>query len=202
MRQPAIVLCLLGLVTVLSSAPAGAQASRTFVSGTGLDTNPCSRTQPCLTFAAALAATVAGGEINVLDPGGFGNVTINKSVSIYNDGVGEAGIVVSGTNAIVINAGVNDVINLRGLVLNGQGGNLGFHILAAGRVSIEKCVIQQFGTGFNVATNANVKLKIHDTTVINNTNGVSVVSGGGAANVAIERSRIDSNSGFGVQASG
>jgi len=103
MRQSALVLFLLGLITALSSAPAKAQATRTWVSGTGRDSNPCSRTQPYLPFATALAATLAGGEINVLDPGGYGSVTINKSISIYNDGAGEAGIVVSGTNAIVIN---------------------------------------------------------------------------------------------------
>jgi hypothetical protein len=200
-RQPALVVCLLGLVTALSSAPAGAQASRTWVSGAGLDTNPCSRTQPCLTFAAAFAVTATGGEINVLDPGGFGSVTINRAVSIYNDGAGEAGIVVSSTNAIIINAGTADV-NLRGLTLNGQGGGLGVHILAAGRVSIQNRVIQQFGTGVNVATSANLKLKIQDTTIINNTNGVSVQPGGGAANVSIERSRVDLNTGQGVTISG
>jgi hypothetical protein len=187
---------------IIFASPAQAQVSRTWVSGTGLDTNPCSRTQPCLTFATALAATAAGGEINVLDPGGFGNVTINKSVSIYNDGAGEAGIVVSGVNAIVINAAATDVINLRGLVLNGQGGNLGVHVLSAGSVSIEKCVIQQFGTGVNVATSTNIKLKIQDATIINNTNGVSIQPGGGVANVAIERSRMDSNSGLGVLGNG
>jgi hypothetical protein len=203
MRKPALVLCLLALVTVLASAPAAAQASRTWVSGTGSDSNPCSRTLPCLTFAVALAATTAGGEINVLDPGGFGSVAINKSVSIYNDGAGEAGIVVSGVNAIVINAGANDVINLRGLTLNGSAsGPTGVFIQSAGRVAIQNCVIQQFGTGVNVQTNTTVKLKIQDTTIINDGNGVSIQPFGGIANVAIERSRIDSNSGLGVIANG
>jgi hypothetical protein len=201
MKRFALLLCLLGLAPVFSSAPAGAQVSRTWVAGVGNDMNPCSRTAPCATLATALAATVAGGEINVLDPGGFQPVTINKSVSIYA-GVGEAGILVFGTNAIVINAGATDVINLRGLTLNGSGGSLGVHILSAGRVSIQDCVIQQFGTGVNVATSADIRLKIQNSTIINNTNGVSVVPNSNIANVAIEHSHIDSNSGIGVQASG
>ena len=119
-----LVIAATAVAGICFASAAQAQASRTWVSGTGLDTNPCSRTQPCLTFAGAFANTLAGGEINVLDPGGYGNLTINKSISIYNDGAGEAGIVVSGVNAIVINAGATDVVNLRGLTLNGQGGNL------------------------------------------------------------------------------
>ncbi len=202
MRYSALALCLFGLVTTVPLAPAHAQANRTWVSGLGTDSGACSRTAPCLTFAFALGVTNAGGEINVLDPGGFGNVTINKSISIYNDGVGEAGIVVTGVNAIVINAGATDVINLRGLTLNGQGGSLGVHVLAAGKLNIQNCVIQQFGTGVNVATNVNINVKIQDSTIINNTNGVSFQPGAGIVNAAIERSHIDNNSGIGVLANG
>src|SRR5262249_41797027 len=99
--------------------PAHAQASRTWVSGVGDDANPCSRTAPCKTFAGAISKTAAGGEISVLDPGGFGAVTITKSISITNDGAGEAGILASGTSGITINAGANDIINLRGIVIDG-----------------------------------------------------------------------------------
>jgi len=194
-----VSLALLGLV--LLSSPAGAQAARTWVSGTGLDTNPCSRAAPCATFATAFAATSPGGEISVVDSGAYGSLTINKAISITNDGAGEAGILVSGTNAIVINAGTADV-NLRGLVLNGQGGGLGIHVLAAGRLSVQNCVIQQFGTGINIATGANIKLHIQDTTIINNTNGVSIVPGGGIAHVVVDRARISANTGMGVNANG
>jgi hypothetical protein len=86
-----------------SRLPVSAQATRTWVSGVGDDANPCSRTAPCKTFAGAISKTAAGGEINVLDPGGFGGVTITKSISIIAEGV-EAGVLVSGTNAIVVNA--------------------------------------------------------------------------------------------------
>jgi hypothetical protein len=82
--------------------PAQAQATRTWVSGVGDDANPCSRTAPCKTFAGAISKTATGGEINCLDPGGFGGVTITKSIQIICQV--EAGVLVSGTNAIIVNA--------------------------------------------------------------------------------------------------
>ncbi len=89
----------------LSSTPAQAQFFNTFVSGAGSDSNPCTRTQPCLTFAGALAQTNAGGEIDVLDPGGYDPVTINKAISIINDGVGTVGVrALPGADAITIPA--------------------------------------------------------------------------------------------------
>jgi len=90
---------------------------RTFVSGVGDDTNPCSREAPCRTFVGAVSKTKAGGEIDVLDPGGYGPVTITKSITI--DGKGMASILASGTNGITVNAGSTDVIILRNLSING-----------------------------------------------------------------------------------
>src|SRR5450432_4615171 len=78
---------------------ASAQATRTWVSGVGDDVNPCSRTAPCKTFAGAISKTAAGGEINCLDPGGFGGVTITKSMTISCE-AGTAGVVVAGTNGL------------------------------------------------------------------------------------------------------
>src|SRR5579871_3029423 len=98
---------------------AGAQASRTWVSGVGDDANPCSRTAPCKTFAGAIAKTAALGEINVLDPGGFGAVTITKSITIDGSGGSIAGVLVTGTNGIVVNAGTNDTVVLKNLDING-----------------------------------------------------------------------------------
>ena len=97
---------------------AAAQASRTWVSGVGDDANPCSRTAPCKTFAGAISKTAPAGEIDTLDPGGFGAVTITKSITI--DGTaGLAGVLVSGTNGIVVNAGSGDVVILRNIDFNG-----------------------------------------------------------------------------------
>src|SRR5262245_14867135 len=105
---------------VVPATSALAQATRTWVSGVGDDANPCSRTAPCKTFAGAISKTAAGGEINALDPAGFGAVTITKSITISATGV-EAGVLVSGTNGIIINAGTNDRVVLDGLDIEGLG---------------------------------------------------------------------------------
>src|SRR5215471_17088044 len=102
---------------------AQAQATRTWVSGVGDDANPCSRIAPCKTFAGAISKTAPAGEINVLDPGGFGAVTITKSITISSECT-EAGVLVSGTNGIVISAGATDAIILKGLDIEGLGTGL------------------------------------------------------------------------------
>src|SRR5207248_7317831 len=112
---PAFVLIALAL-----PASAFAQVSRTWVSGVGDDANPCSRTAPCKTFAGAISKTASGGEINCLDPGGFGAVTITKAITISCEGV-LAGVLVSGTPAITVSAGATDQVTLRGLDINGLG---------------------------------------------------------------------------------
>src|SRR6266446_1362481 len=99
---------------------AQAQASRTWVSGVGDDANPCSRTAPCKTFAGAISKTAAGGEIDALDPGGFGAVTITKAITIDGGGGQVASILVSSNvSGIIVNAGVNDIVIIRNLRING-----------------------------------------------------------------------------------
>src|SRR5437660_9092828 len=112
------VLTLLG-VLVLGTTLMSAQATRTWVSGVGDDANPCSRTAPCKTFAGAISKTAAGGEIDALDPAGFGAVTITKSITLDGGGGQVASLLVSAQNAIVVNAGVNDQVVVRNLSLNG-----------------------------------------------------------------------------------
>src|SRR4051794_7035359 len=131
MSMKKIVLSLSAVAALLClSSVAQAQATRTWVSGVGDDANPCSRTAPCKTFAGAISKTAAGGEISVLDPGGFGGVTITKSISIVAEG-GEGGILAAGTFGVTVNAGVNDVVNLRGLIIEGAGtGLIGVRFLA------------------------------------------------------------------------
>src|ERR1700686_4153185 len=121
MRNSIRLLTLLGAILVMffQAPSAHAQASRTWVSGVGDDANPCSRTAPCKTFAGAISKTAAGGEINVLDPGGFGAVTITKSISILSQF--EAGVLVSGTNGMVVNAAASDKVLLEGLDIEGLG---------------------------------------------------------------------------------
>src|SRR5947208_9811811 len=108
---------LAGALTALVTASAFAQATRTWVSGVGDDVNPCSRTAPCKTFAGAISKTATGGIINVLDPGGFGGVTITKSITIDGSPF-MAGVLASGTNGILINA-PSGVVTLRGLDIEG-----------------------------------------------------------------------------------
>jgi hypothetical protein len=211
MRQ-SLGVCLVGalLLTLSSFAANAVPLSRTWVSGVGNDANPCSRTAPCETFAGALAKTAAGGEIDVLDPGDFGPVAITQSISIYNDGVGEAGVLtpVFGSNAITIAAGTSGVVNLRGLVLDGQNfDNSGISIQSALRVTIQNCVIQQFyNSGIYAQPSNSMTLKIQDTTIINNAGGggVYLEPQGGSTTIyaSIDRSRIDNNLGNGVIASG
>jgi nitrous oxidase accessory protein NosD len=123
-----------------------AQATRTWVSGVGNDANPCSRTAPCKTFAGAISKTAAGGEISTLDPGGFGAVTITKAITINGDGT-LSGILAAGTNGVIVNAGVNDVVVLRNLSINGAGSGLsGIRFLAGRTLRVEKCSIAGFNT--------------------------------------------------------
>jgi hypothetical protein len=167
-----ITFFLLVLVVLLSTSPAMAQAARTWVSGVGDDTNSCSRTAPCRTFAAALARTNAGGEISVLDPGSFGTVTITKSITISAEGV-EAGVLASGTDGIVISAATTDVVVLRGLDIEGLGtGLVGIKVLGGlAALHVENCTINSFrganGSGIEIAptTAGTTKIFIKDTTV-------------------------------------
>src|SRR5665213_1090262 len=103
------------LAALFSVSAADAQATRTWISGVGDDVNPCSRTAPCKTFPGAISKTAAGGEIDTLDPGGFGAVTVVKAMTIASEGTGEAGILVAGTNGVTVNCttDANCVVILR-----------------------------------------------------------------------------------------
>src|SRR5437667_11748654 len=104
----------IAIFTFAFASMAQAQASRTWVSGVGDDANPCSRTAPCKTFAGAISKTAAHGEISVLDPGGFGAVTITKSITINGTGT-LAGILASLVNGIIVNAAVTDKVIIRNI---------------------------------------------------------------------------------------
>jgi hypothetical protein len=164
-----------------------AQATRTWVSGVGDDANPCSRTAPCKTFAGAISKTANGGEINCLDPGGFGGVTITKSLTIkcqYTEG----GVLVAGTNAIVIAATATDKVTLRGLDINGTGVGapvslVGVKVISAATVQIFDSEITQFKVGVDVAstTATATRVYINNTHIHNNGVGVIVAPGSNAA---------------------
>ena len=191
---------LLALVT-LGTTMMYAQASRTWVSGVGDDANPCSRTAPCKTWAGAISKTAAGGEIDALDPGGFGAVTITKGITLDGGGGQVASVLVSGTNGIVVQANAStDVVILRNLGINGIGSGInGVQFNSGKALGIEHCAIFGFTqNGINI-TSAGGRVWVTDTDVTNNTgNGLNVVSTA-ATSVSIDRSHFELNS-FGVLA--
>ena len=201
------VVAVLSLVVAgsLISSLAFAQASRTWVSGVGDDVNPCSRTAPCKTFAGAISKTAAGGEISVLDPGGFGAVTITKAITINGDGT-LAGILASLTNGVIINAGVNDVIVLRNLSINGfTNGINGIRFLAGKQLVVENCSIQGFTNhGVDVSLGAVAagggQTAILNTTITNiGAVAIRVTSTSGTPTTRLDRVRIQRTSiGFDV----
>src|SRR4051812_42997342 len=152
------------LLALLWVAPAHAQATRTWVSGVGDDANPCSRTAPCKTFAGAISKTAAGGEISVLDPGGFGSVTITKAMTI-NGGGTLAGVLAAGVPGVIVNAGSADTVILRGLSIEGaSSASHGVRFLAGGMLVIEDTTIAGFSqNGIDVSLGASGKLAVKNT---------------------------------------
>ena len=192
---------ILALATV-----AQAQATRTWVSGVGDDVNPCSRTAPCKTFAGAISKTAKDGEISVLDPGGYGAVTITKSIYINGThGAGYGSILNVLVNGVTINitdaADVRKAVRLRALDINGasQGIN-GVNILAASKVLVEDSVIDgttgngtTSGIGIRVATAASINLYVADTMIHKHVTGIRVTTTAGFAVANIRNSNIEGN---------
>jgi hypothetical protein len=117
-----VFVVLVGIALSLGTATmVQAQATRTWVSGVGDDANPCSRTAPCKTFAGAISKTATGGEIDTLDPGGFGAVTITKSITIDGGSPGRGGILAALVNGVIVNAPATSQIILKNLTINGVG---------------------------------------------------------------------------------
>jgi hypothetical protein len=214
-RIPLFALSVGLLVSCLGAAPASAQATRTWVSGVGDDLNPCSRTAPCKTFAGAISKTIGGGEINCLDPGGFGAVTITKSMTISCEGV-TAGIASSSTTGIIVNALSTDFVFLKGLDIDGgppgTPGVNGIRMLSAAYVHVEDCVIRNFkavapnGFGIKVDTAGALKFLVTRTTLFNNGTAASggailVKPTGNATQGLIDKTIVDRNV-FGITVDG
>ena len=181
------------MVAFASIAPA--QASPTWVSGVGDDANPCSRTAPCKTWAGAISKTAACGEIDALDPGGFGAVTITKSITL--DGTGTfASILASLTTGITVNAGATDVITIRGISINGFCNGLrAMNILQAKTVNIEDCVMFRFaGPGILVNETSDLQLNIRNSSIRDNTgDGLDLTTSGGTVKFTVENSSFNGN---------
>jgi hypothetical protein len=196
----------------LAPNAASAQATRTWISGVGDDVNPCSRTAPCKTFPGAIAKTAAGGEIDTLDPGGFGAVTVVKAITLADEGVGEGGILVAGTNGVTVNCTTdpNCVVVVRGLQIDGGpiGSNslAGIKFLAGRALIVQNCVIRNFTggspNGYGIAftpSGGTTSLVIDHTTIqANGTGSVGSGTGGGvfiqpAAGTATVNASIDNS---------
>ena len=212
------------LATVLAySLPAYAQFNETWVSHNGNDANQCNTaTTPCQTFAGALGMTLAGGQINVLDAGDFGSVSIQQSVSIVNAVSGTATIIPpvlqqitrGGPNGqINIVAGANGVVTLRGLTLNAGNNSIGVLISNANQVNIENCLIMNENAGGiqvvpstdglsqTLATSINVN--IQDSTITGNGGGIEIApTTATPISVVIDKTRIKNNTGGGIKAIG
>lgn len=196
-------------LSALLTVSANAQATRTWISGVGDDANPCSRTAPCKTFAGAISKTATEGEIDCLDPGGFGALTITKSITVKCDPMSNGGVVVSGTNGFVISA-AGAVVYLSGLDFEGLGSGLnGINILNAAKVYILNCTIRNFTqNGVNVSTSSAAHVVIRDSIIENSgttgssplTGGVNIQSSSGVVGVNIINTVIDANANFAVQA--
>lgn len=173
---------------------ANAQATRTWVSGVGDDANPCSRTAPCKTFAGAISKTADCGEIDALDPGGFGAVTITKSITI--DGTGTlAGILASLTTGVIVNAPADKVITLRGLSINGAcNGIRGINFISGKELNVEDCVIFRFtneGILVNL-TNSGAALNVRNSVVRDNV-GAGIRTTTTSASLAIKTTLTNVN---------
>ena len=172
-----------------------AQATRTWVSGVGDDVNPCSRTAPCKTFAGAISKTAAGGEISVLDPGGFGAVTITKSITINGDGT-LAGVLAAATNGIVVNAGANDKVILRNISIAGANTGLnGIRYLAGGQLRLDNVTIYGFqvnslSRAIDVSLAGSGELFVIDSTITNCEAGVRLTTSAGALQATLDNVRI------------
>lgn len=197
------------LCFVLAMATASyAQATRTWVSGVGDDFNPCSRTAPCKTFAGAIPKTAVNGEIDCLDPGGFGTVTITKSITI--DGQGTMGsIVATGTSGINVNDSATAtpgsiVVILRNLSIQGAGtGTNGVNYTSGRTVIVENCQIMGFTTGIRVFLTLAGNLNIINSSIANiGGDGVSMSTSGAASQVVsmIENTRIQNCNSDGIEA--
>lgn len=178
-----IVVASMFVISMVTTQVAFGQSNRTWVSVNGNDANTCDRATPCRTLSGALAKTSAGGEIDVVDSGDFGSVTLNKTISVIAPGV-LGGIQVGSGTAITINAGASDKIVLRGLTIDGLGTGLdGVSFVAGGYLYVENCTINNFsryGLDFT-PTSGSGKLFITDTVVRNNG---AVTTGGGVHLIA------------------
>jgi hypothetical protein len=209
-KRPALAAAFIVAVGSGYASPAAAQATRTWVSGVGDDANPCSRTAPCKTFVGAIVKTAAGGEINCMDSGGFGGVSITKSIAIVCDGVIGGVLVSGGTSAITVNAAATDTVYLSGLDIHGANGAVnGIRFVAGGTLHVENSSIRGFkganAHGISFAPSGASELYVADTVITDSGSGltgggieISPTGAGGSARVVLKNVEVRDNSNNGL----
>ena len=203
--KPLRVLFVAVLVFGFSSA-AFAQATRTWVSGVGDDVNPCSRTAPCKTFAGAISKTATGGEISVLDPGGYGTLTVTKAITVDGGtGAGWGSTLFSSVNGFVINITTNlatDKVILRHLSINGAGTTLGvdgIRFLDGQQLTVEDVDIFNFsGDGIEVNQSQGSNVFLKNVRITHGGTGLKITAAAACAGT-MDNVHIDAMSGHGFQ---
>lgn len=212
MRKARLTLNILAVAifTLTVASMAQAQATRTWVSGVGDDVNPCSRTAPCKTFPGAISKTAKDGEINALDPGGFGTINITKSITISGGPTWEAGILNAGFTGVIVNitdaADVRKSVTLRNLDIQGAStGQRGIRILAGTKVFVQNCNISgqnaSPGHGIEDVRTTGGFLEVDNTDIVNNLgNAITVAPSSGSTqiNVHVSNSRLEGNGNTGL----
>jgi hypothetical protein len=186
--------------TLMVTSMAQAQATRTWVSGVGDDANPCSRTAPCKTFAGAISKTAKDGEISVLDPGGFGALTITKSITVDGGGIGGS-ILAAGTTGVNVNvtdaADVRKTVRLRNISINGAATGIhGINYIAGLKLYVENVQIfgfQSAATSRGIKANMAVggQLYVKDTEIANCASGIDASATSGNVVVNLDRVRLN-----------
>ncbi len=199
MLRRIFALALIPLALLLDITDAGATAQRTFVASYGSPANTafnCSIAKPCRALSEAIGVTNSGGEVIVLDSAGYGSVTVDKAVSLISPPGIYAGIsVFSGNDGVTVNAPGATVV-LRGLSINGQGGNRGIFFQAGARLRVENCVVSGMGMTGISHTAAGGELIVIDTLVRDNAQTGILVQAD--ANTLIDHTRIEHNAGDGI----
>jgi hypothetical protein len=202
-RSTMVVAAGLALAATLPAVPAQAQAPRTFVSAAGSDSNPCSFAAPCRHFQAAVNATSAGGEVDALDPAGYGPIIISQAVTI--EGQGWSYIAPpAGGNGITINA-VSGTVAIHGVSLNGVGiaMTVGIEFISGGSLNVQDSVVRNFsvnGISFQPNTSSPSQIYVSNTLVSDNSGQGIIIepAGTGTTNGVLDHVKMQNNGAGGL----
>jgi hypothetical protein len=199
-RRIIFIATALALAAVLPAVSAQAQSPRTFVSAAGSDSNPCSFAAPCRHFQAAVNATSAGGEVDALDPAGYGPIIISQAVTIEGQGWSYIAPPANG-NGILINA-VSGKVTIRGVSLNGVGmaNAIGILFNSGTSLNVQNSVIENFSRyGILFQPNGSSKISVSNTVVSDNNFGIYIgPTGSGTTNGALDHVHTDDNTNDGI----